>query len=639
MSGADPTSLNVGRAAGQGEAANVEQPPERVDYALLDQSLWNAFRAASDPVAYVRAWLALQCRQVPGTRAAVAVLGAPETGPFTPAATWPADDAAPPALMRAAEDALARRETVLQSAGGGAENLLALPVLVDGALYGCVALAFQGSAGAAAEATRRLRWGLGWLESLLRREQGGRDAALRDRTMRALDFVAIVLGARRFEQACTRLATELARELECDPVAVGILRRKRVRVRAVSHSADFGRRMNLVRDMGLAMDEALDQHDIVHFPPPEGWDYRVTRMHEDLALAHRTGSVLTVPMPAGSAAGDDDRMLGAITLERRARTRFSDETVELVDVIAAMVGPILEEKRRNDRSILTKVVHAIGGGLWRIFGPRHAGLKIATLVLAGLVYLAMTVTTTFAIGSPARIEGLVQRSVVAPFSGYLATESARAGDEVAAGEIIATINDQDLQLEKLRLETARRQREAEYDEALATRELATATILRRQIEQVDSQLALIEEQLARTRIRAPFDGFVVEGDLSQRVGSSLDRGQELFKIAPLDAYRVVLEVDERDIAQVEPGQEGALRLSARPGETLDYAVTRLTPIAEARDGRNFFRVEAALDTVPDWVSPAMEGAARTRVDERLAVEVWTRRFTDWLRLALWRVQP
>jgi len=620
--------LIEGRAARA--APHGDGQAERVDYALLDQSLWAAFRNAGDAVGYLRAWLALQCRQVPGVRAATVVLGAPGTGPYEPAAAWPTDARPSPALMRAAEDALARQETVLQSGGAG-DSVLALPVVVDGALYGCVAMQIEGAG--AAEATRRLRWGMGWLESLLRREQGARDAALRDRTMRALDFVAIVLGARRFDQACTRLATELARALDCDPVGIGFLRRRRVKVRAVSHSADFGRRMNVIRDMGLAMDEALDQADLVHYPLPETWEYRVTRMHEDLAAAHRTGSILTVPMPAG------DRLIGAITLERRDRTPFPDETVELVDVIASMVGPILEEKRRNDRYVVTKLFVAMGDGIMALFGPLHAGLKLATVIMAVLVWLGATVTIPFDIGAPARIEGEVQRSVVAPFSGYLATESVRAGETVREGDILAALNDQDLQLEKLRLETARRQREAEFDQALANRELSTTTILRSQIEQVDAQLALIGEQIARTTIRAPFDGVVVDGDLSQQVGASLDRGQELFKIAPLDRFRVVLEVDERDIALIAPGQAGALRLSSRPTETLSYGITRLTPIAEQREGRNFFRVEAELDTVPDWVSPSMEGAARTGIDERLAVEVWTRRFVAWARLLLWRMAP
>ena len=44
---------------------------------------------------------------------------------------------------------------------------------------------------------------------------------------------------------------------------------------------------------------------------------------------------------------------------------------------------------------------------------------------------------------------------------------------------------------------------------------------------------------------------VVSGDLTQSLGAPLERGQVMLELAPLDAYRVTLQVDERDIALTE----------------------------------------------------------------------------------------
>ena len=77
--------------------------------------------------------------------------------------------------------------------------------------------------------------------------------------------------------------------------------------------------------------------------------------------------------------------------------------------------------------------------------------------------------------------------------------------------------------------------------------------------------------------------------ITQSVGASLERGQELFQIAPLDAYRVMLEVDERDVQAIAPGQGGVLRVSAMPETELPYKVERVTPMAVQGNGRNFFR--------------------------------------------------
>lgn len=152
-------------------------------------------------------------------------------------------------------------------------------------------------------------------------------------------------------------------------------------------------------------------------------------------------------------------------------------------------------------------------------------------------------------------------------------------------------------------------------------------------------MALLDEQLARTRVTAPFDGIVVEGDLTQEVGAALKRGQELFKIAPLNAYRVILEVDESDIDTIREGQTGALAMASMPDTPLDYTVERVTPISEQQEGRNYFRVEAKLHEVSDRLRPGMKGVAKTRVEERLLIFIWTEKLVDWVQLQLWKWLP
>jgi multidrug efflux pump subunit AcrA (membrane-fusion protein) len=289
--------------------------------------------------------------------------------------------------------------------------------------------------------------------------------------------------------------------------------------------------------------------------------------------------------------------------------------------------------------LVTKIVVALWELLRSLLGPQYFGRKLATVAFAVLVGFFMFARGDYEIGAPATIEGSIQRTVVAPFNGYLASEGVRAGSLVRAGQMMATLDDQDLLLERLRLTTERGQHLTEYDQALAKQDRAQASIVKSQIDQVEAQLSLIDQQLARTRITAPFDGVVVSGDLSQSVGATVERGQELFKIAPLDAYRVILKVDEADIADVHAGQTGVLRVASLPDKPLSYRIERVTPIADQREGRNFFHAEASLDEVDDRLRPSMEGVARTFVDERLLFRIWTRRPVNWLRLAIWRWEP
>ena len=602
----------------------------RVSYAVLDQALWAQFAGAASAAEFAGAWLALLCRNIPGATAGAVVLGEPETGPFAPAAHWPDATAASPALAAAAEQAMARRQPVLTQ---GAGREVACPVLVDGALYGTVAVATGPDGPAPGEVLRQVRWGAGWIEVLLRRDQARSDARLRERTATALDMLGGILEQSRFRAACNALVTDLAMRLGCDPVSIGFLRRRRTRIAAVSHAAGFGSRMNLIRDLGAAMDEAIDQQAIVLWPADPAWDYRVSLAHEDLARIHKADAVLTVPIQ------HDGTIIGALTFERSGGRPFDEAEVELCDAVATIVGPVLEEKRRNDRTAIVKLVEAVWSQLRRLLGPGHFGRKLATLVFAGVVAVLMTARGPFEIAAPATVEGSIQRTVAAPFAGYLAAENVRAGAIVRAGDVLATLDDQDLTLERLRLTTQRAQHTTEYDQALAKRDRAQANIMQSQIRQAESQVALIDEQLARTRITAPFDGIVVSGDLSQHVGTTVDRGQELFRIAPLDAYRVIIEVGEADIAEIRTGQTGRLRVSSLPDEPLDYTIERITPVAEQKDGRNFFRVEARLDAGAERLRPSMQGIARTGVDERLLASIWTRSLVNWFRLAIWRWQP
>ena len=163
----------------------------------------------------------------------------------------------------------------------------------------------------------------------------------------------------------------------------------------------------------------------------------------------------------------------------------------------------------------------------------------------------------------------------------------------------------------------------EYGKALAKGERAAVEIAKAQVAQADAEVALIDVEMARTRILAPFDGLVISGDLSQSVGAAVKRGDDLFQVAPLNSYRVVLKVDERDIADIKKGERGVLLVSSLPLRPLHYQVTRVTPIAEADEGVDSFRVEAALEETDNRLRPGMRGIGKTDVDRRLLIRIWT----------------
>jgi multidrug resistance efflux pump len=179
----------------------------------------------------------------------------------------------------------------------------------------------------------------------------------------------------------------------------------------------------------------------------------------------------------------------------------------------------------------------------------------------------------------------------------------------------------------------------EQQRALGGGNAAEAGIAAARLQQVRAELKLVDEQIARTRVTSSFDGMVVSGDLTQSLNAPVERGQVLFEVAPLADYRVVVQVDERDIGAIVPGQRGQLLLAAWPSDVLDFTVTKVVPVSVAKEGRNYFSVEAALDRVPDRLRPGMEGVGKIAVGKRRLAWIWSRQGVDWIRLKLWAWLP
>src|SRR5262249_49503523 len=147
------------------------------------------------------------------------------------------------------------------------------------------------------------------------------------------------------------------------------------------------------------------------------------------------------------------------------------------------------------------------------------------------------------------------------------------------------------------------------------------------------------EKLSRSRILSPFDGIVVSGDLSQMLGSPVEKGKLLFEIAPLNTYRLIVHVDERDVRYVAVGQSGTLALAGTPWTPLPILVSKITPVTVAEEGRNSFRIEASLTELGPHLRPGMEGVAKIETGQRSLVWIWTRSLVEWLRLAAWKYLP
>ena len=614
--------------------ADARRAAGGADSESFDSEHWARLTHAADAATFAAHWLDIQCKAFDGVIRGVVVLRTSEAATFTPLAVWPEGVEGNPKLAAVVEGALAERRVVVQGVKRGMQRqdpvFIGHPILVDDELYGVAALEVEGRTEAALSMiVQRLGWGVGWLEALARRKIFTSKARL----VTVLELIATSLQHERFQAAATAVVTELATTLGCERVSIGFLKGRHVYLCALSHSADFGKKTNLVRALEGAMDEAADQLATVIFPPRKGGPFQVTRAHAELLQQHGTGTVCTIPLTAGG------QVLGALVLERPIGEEFDYRTVELCEHAALLVGPVLDVKRKEDRWLARKAADSLATHARHLVGPRHVALKLWVAIAVVTTLFLAIVKGDYQVTADATLVGTVQRAVAAAIPGYIAEEHARAGDVVRKGDLLATIDDRDLQLERMKWMSQRAQRTSEYREALGGHERPRVRVLSAQLEQAEAQLALIDEQLSRTRIIAPFDAIIVKGDLSQSIGAPVERGNVLFELAPLDEYRVIMKVDERDITSVAVGQNGKLALSSMPHDALPLVVEKITPVSVAEEGRNFFRVEASAKGGRDKLRPGMEGVGKIHVEQRKLVWIWTHKIVHWLRMWVWSWWP
>lgn len=604
---------------------------------------WSAFTGAGTSQAFLQGWLDVVCTRFSSIRAAALLIKDQSGSSLVPAAVWPAAEQDMSHLSDTVARCLQQMRGVLEPVVNAVPTItrIACPLIQDEQIVGAVVLEIQADVATATPVLQHLHWGLGWLLESFQRPMLRQALAQSDRLGSLMQALALALQPHQLREILFEIVNDTRQRMNCARVGIGLVSHETVNLSAMSDAAWLEKSAPLSRQYAGAMEEALDSGEMQIYPmmppkgsPPDVFPALALPQHELLLSAQNARRVLSLPLIQGV------QCVAIMTLEWHGEEDCTVENIAWLQAYGALLPGILENKRQSERGFLASTYHACKQLAARLFGPRHLVWKTSTALLLLLVAVLVLLPVNYRVTAKALLEGHTQRVAAAPFEGFVSAAPARAGDTVAAGQLLAQLDDRDLKLEVARWTSERDQYERKLREAMAAHEMSNVQIYDAQFRQADSQVKLATEKIARARISAPYAGIVVSGDLSQMIGSPVETGKKLFEIAPLELYRIVLQVDEKEIRFVEVGQKGKIVVAGVNDEPMPLTITKITPVAAAQDGKNTFRVEASLDGgISARLRPGMEGVGKVSVGSRSLWWVITHGFTDWLRLTLWNWLP
>lgn len=443
-----------------------------------------------------------------------------------------------------------------------------------------------------------------------------------------LDLMALLNSQQRYMAVAMTLCNEIASRHKCDRVCLGWREGDYVRLQAISHTEKFERKMEAVKALEQAMEESLDQDEMILWPRPDG-DARVTRDHEKYAADHDIKNLCSVPLRINGQA------LGVITCERNGEP-FTEEEQRLLTLFSEMAVRRLGELKRTDRWFGARMALGTRDKLAKIVGVEHTWAKvIAVLAAVGLAVLFLG-KMNYRVEAPFILRTENVAILSAPFEGYIEEVPVQLGDPVPQRGVLLKLDTRELLLQEAAAAADLDRFTREAEKARANNSLAEMRIAVAQAEQAQARLALVRHRLLEAAITAPFDGVVVEGDLKKRIGAPVKQGDVLFKVARTDRMYLECNVDERDVHEISDAATGEIAFASQPKLKFPIKLQRIEPVAQTKDKENFYIVRCGFQSpVESWWRPGMSGVAKINVGKRTFIWILTHQTIDFLRMFFW----
>ena len=249
---------------------------------------------------------------------------------------------------------------------------------------------------------------------------------------------------------------------------------------------------------------------------------------------------------------------------------------------------------------------------------------------------------TFAVNAAGEIAPAEQVSVRPEINGLLEKLPVDVGDHIKKDDLLFKLDDSELQqtkasnltdIEKSKLGVEKAERDYKRAEQLLHDKLISQEVYddtktaydlaKNALERSQKDLAIIEERLTKTEVRAPFDCTVLTRPVSigQAVSGSggFNSGTEVLTIADLNSMIINAQVNQADVPRLKVGQPVEVTIEAVPGLIATGVVERISPQASIKNNIKGYPARVVLKNVDPRVLPGMTASVKIPVANAASV--------------------
>lgn len=221
-----------------------------------------------------------------------------------------------------------------------------------------------------------------------------------------------------------------------------------------------------------------------------------------------------------------------------------------------------------------------------------------------------------------------QVDVKAEVGGKIKQLSVELGQTVKKGDLLAVIDDKDLQTEKLGAQTDidgaqlavtktqgnYERAKALYEQKLISKEVysnlqSDYEIAQNTLEKAERRMEGVQDKLIKTRILAPFNGTVIDlpviaGQVVTSSGS-VNSGTIIMKFANLSDLQIYSHVNQADAPRLSEGQPVEITVADGMAKPYKGHIILIAPLATVKNSVKGFNVRAEIEGADRRLKPGM----------------------------------